>query len=182
MRLHTVSLEVQRWGIAALAALSEGRKKSEALDRSMVGAAVAAMGAHVQDLELQVSGQDVLWTMTHNEPEDVVVLVLQGGSAQAVMAAARAHPDSKELAQACGAWVRVMETMRFEIGAAEATALAYPAEDPPVVGGTQEDDDTTTTATESDEDRGIVDKDDEQHPAVAVTNAISFDDDLEVDL
>merc|ERR1712204_4589 len=159
MRLHVASLEVQRWGIGLLAALGDGRNKSEALDRSIVSTTVGAMRTNLQELGLQISAQDVLWTMTHNEADDVVRLVLEEGGPQAVIEAGRAHPESRELAQACNTWRRVIETMAWEHGVSEATALAYPAQDPPqpqdAPGDVAEEAEGATTASDSDEEREI---------------------------
>lgn len=161
-------LETQRYGVAALAALIEGRRKVESLDRAIVAASVSAMGTHLTDLELQVSAQNVLWAMTHKEGDEVVQLVLEGGSAQAVIAAARAHPGSAELKRACNAWGHVMETVAMEHGLNEATSLARPPQ-------VDETDGSTTTA--SDRDAEEVDADGQQP-----VEAVIFDADLEVEL
>merc|ERR1711998_257229 len=114
------------------------------------------MEAHVADLELQVSGERVLWSMTHNESEDVVVLVLQGGSVQAVLAAANAHPEAKELKQACGAWSRMLESFRSALLHADGYPLRNTGSpDQNVAQNVEEAEEATTTATDDDNDEGI---------------------------
>merc|ERR1711862_1038121 len=89
---------------------------------------------------------------SHNEGSDVIELVLQGGSAQAVIAAARAHPGSAALARACSAWGRLMETVQFELGLAEATALAQPPDDSAAAASDNADQESTTATEDEDED------------------------------
>merc|ERR1719401_2602999 len=88
------------------------------------------MTDHLQDLELQICGQDVLWNIARDGGEDVVRMVLRGSGVQAVMAATRAHPESAELKQACSDWSLILETMNSEadVGDEAEDATTTPAE------------------------------------------------------
>jgi len=174
MQLHVANLNVQRCGIHALASLVDGRKNAEDFDSRIVAAIVAAMSTHLEELDLQVSGQDVLWAMTHKEGDDVVRVALRGGSVQAVMAAARAHPESTELKQACLAWSRTMEAMASSLG----YSPTEPAEHVP--DEADEAAEATTTATESEEESDSDEKKEEDKLGI-VENAICFDSSLEVE-
>lgn len=191
MAEHLASIDVQLFGIAASTALVEGRKKIESLDQIIVATAVACMEEHKSDAKLQVSAHNLLWSMTDNEVEDVLQLVVEGGAPQAVIEAARQHPQNAELKQACDAWRRVLETFAREQAVAEATALAYPArespalppgnsEDEPSDGESDREDESSTTATDCEEAMEAVQKDGGPVASSAVATA-DFNDALEVE-